>query len=112
MGNTECCKLQRADPAGGVYCNWSGQWVQQPTTLWLVWSDSTADYVVTILIREYLCCKVKLIEDGILHAVELEEMEGQGGALLSPDDVHSGMNAQVSYGAKHYMAVAEACGGV
>ena len=58
---------------------------------------STTDYVVTILIREYLCCKVKLIEDGILHAVELEEMKGQGGALLSPDDVHSGMNAHAGF---------------
>jgi len=67
---------------------------------------------VTILIWEYLCCKVKFTEDGILHAVELEEMKGQGGALPSPDDVHSGMNVQVSYGAKLYRAVAEASGGV
>ena len=40
-------------------------------------------------------------------------MKGEGGVLLtSPNDIYTGMNAQASYGAKHYMAVVEASGGV
>ena len=72
-----------------------------------------AYFAVCFLILNYRSIQVKFTKDGSLHAVEFEEMKGEGGVLLtSSNDIYTGMNVQASYGAKHYMAVVEASGGV
>ena len=63
------------------------------------WISEYNIYVVTGLSSEYLCCKVKFIEDGILYAVEFEDLKGEGGALLtSPNECAGFLRSKALHG--------------